>query len=103
MTTITFERGGGHIGNLIHISVDLNSLPDDESQILQNLILTSNFFEIPENLAALSTVPDEFKYTITVEANRSSHTVHATDTTAPENLRPLIEELSKLAQAKSTE
>jgi Emfourin len=102
MTTITFERSGGQIGKPVHLDVDLSGLPDAESQGLQNLITMSDFFEIPENLASSSLAPDEFKYTITVEANRSHHTVHTSDTTAPENLRPLIEELSRLADTTPT-
>jgi len=102
MTTITFERTGGFGGQPVNLKIDLATLPDDQAQILQNLILTSNFFEIPENTtAAFSSARDEFKYNLTIEANRSRHTVHTTDTTAPDNLRPLIEELSKLAKAQS--
>ncbi len=102
MTKITFERSGGQISQPVNLDVDLSTLPDAESQGLQNLITMSDFFEIPENLTSSSTAPDEFKYTITVEANRSHHTVHTSDTTAPENLRPLIEELSRLANIKPT-
>jgi hypothetical protein len=104
MTTITFERTGGVMGRPVNLKVDLETLPDDQAQKLQNLLLTSDFFKIPENTpAAASSSPgrDEFHYHVTVEANRSHHTVHTTDASAPANLRPLIEELSRLAKVQS--
>jgi hypothetical protein len=106
MTTITFERTGGFMGKPVNLKIDLDTLPDDQAQKLQNLLLTSDFFEIPENTpaaasAARSPGRDEFNYHVTVEANRSRHTVHTTDATAPANLRPLIEELSRLAKVQS--
>jgi len=102
MTKITFERSGGQISQPVNLDVDLSTLPDAESQGLQNLITMSDFFEIPENLTSSSTAPDEFKYTITVEANRSHHTVHTSDTNANENLSRLNDELSSLANIKTT-
>jgi len=101
MTTITFERTGGHIGQPVNLKFDLDTLPNAQAKILQNLILTSNFFEVPEHTSTISPARDEFKYNVTVESGRSRHTVHTTDSTAPDNLRPLLEELSKLAKIQS--
>ena len=95
MTTIEFKRSGGVIGNAIHLNLDLGSLPEDEVQRLQRLLLESDFFEIPENIAGEIT-PDEFQYVITVDAGNTSHTVHVSDTTMPETLLPLVEELTML-------
>lgn len=95
MTTITFKRSGGLVGNDLDVKLDINTLPEDELQPMMNLITSANFFSIPENLAARST-PDEFQYTITVEAGHSKHTVRCTDTTMPEPLLPLVQELTRL-------
>ena len=95
MTTINFERSGGVAGNEIHLKLDLNSLPADEAQNLLKLISEADFFKIPENLVAKSTT-DEFRYTITVNAGQSSHTVHTSDTTMPKPLLPLVNELTML-------
>lgn len=95
MTTIKFQRSGGVVGNEIHLDLDLNTLPDDEAQHLIRLISDADFFKIPENLGAQATT-DEFQYVITVQAGKSNHTVHVTDTTMPLNLIPLVKELTIL-------
>ena len=97
MTKIFFKQTGGALGREVDTDLDLNQLPADESQELQRLILDSNFFNIPQNLIQTAK-PDEYEYTITVEAGNSSHTVQTSDSTAPEQLRPLLEKLSGLAK-----
>jgi len=81
---------------------DLGSIPASISQRLDNLLNESNFFEIPvvNNLRA---GPDEYEYTITVVAGNALHTVHASDTSMPKHLRPLVEELTELARATQTD
>lgn len=93
MTTINFHRSGGVIGNEIQYEVDLNEIPADEAQHLTRMVMEADFFKIPENLAGKATT-DEFKYTVTVEAGQTSHTVHVTDTTMPKDLLPLVKELT---------
>lgn len=95
MTTITFERSGGVVGNDLHLDLDLNSLPEDEAQHLMKLIDEADFFSIPENTAEQFT-PDEFKYMIAVNADQGSHTVHTSDSSIPKNLLPLAKELTML-------
>src|SRR5512140_779694 len=93
MTTINFNRSGGVVGNAIQVDVNLSELPADEAQHLTRLLMEADFFHIPENLAGQAT-PDEFQYTITVDAGQSKHTVHVTDTTMPKNLASLVNELT---------
>jgi len=100
MTTISFKRTGGVMGHEIAVDFDLNEMPANISQRLHNLITEANFFAIPVVNEALSR-PDEFEYTVTIDAGNSMHTVRTTDTSMPESLRPLIEGLSELA--KTTE
>ena len=97
MTTINFKRTGGFLGRETETDIDLNEMPDDEAQELQRLILETNFFNIPQNLIQPSQ-HDEYEYIVTVDAGNSHHTVHTSDTSAPESLRPLLEKLSKLAR-----
>src|SRR5688572_29385934 len=93
-TKITFDRSGGAIGRQIHLHVDVDQLPGNEAENLLQLLGEADFFEIPEDLAGHKT-PDEFEYTITVEAGQSAkHTVHASDTTMPRSLVPLVQELT---------
>ncbi len=61
------------------------------------MILETNFFNIPQNLIEPSR-NDEYEYTITVDAGNSHHTVHTSNSSAPESLRPLLEKLSAIAK-----
>ncbi|MGE5464570.1 MAG: protealysin inhibitor emfourin [Syntrophothermus sp.] len=97
MTKINFKRTGGFLGRELDSDIDLNEMPDDDSQELQRMILDTNFFNIPQNLIAPAT-PDEYEYTVTVDAGNSHHTIHTSDSNAPDSLRPLLEKLSKLAK-----
>ena len=93
MTEIDFERTGGLLGNNLNLHLDLDKMPQEEAQTLQQLIMDSGFYNIPENLGGSST-PDEFQYVITVRAGQSEHTVRASNTTMPKALSPLVAALS---------
>ncbi|HZJ22439.1 MAG TPA: protealysin inhibitor emfourin [Anaerolineales bacterium] len=95
MTTINFERSGGTMGKDLHLELDLNTLPEDESQHLLRLISEADFFNIPEQPTEQYTA-DEFRYTISVNAGRANHTIHTSDSTMPKNLLPLAKELTML-------
>ena len=86
------------MGQEMAADFNLSEMPDDISQHLHNLITASNFFDTPALNEAFSR-PDEFEYTVTVEAANSMHTVRATDSSMSEALRPLIEDLTELAKA----
>lgn len=101
MTMINFKREGGALGKEMAFDLDLASIPGPAAQRLQGLLTESNFFDIPI-VNDLRSVPDEYEYTITVVAGNSLHTVHVSDTSMPNSLRPLIEELTRLAQATSS-
>ena len=95
MTTISFKRAGGFVGKGIRIQLALDQLPSEDSSALLRLIEQAEFFNIPENLIVKFN-PDEYQYTITVDAGVICHTVRTNDTTMPASLRPLVEELSSL-------
>jgi hypothetical protein len=98
MTMINFKRTGGSTGQEVEMSFDLSSMPGTVAQRLHGLLTESNFFDVPivNNLA---TGPDEHEYVITVVAGNSIHTVHVSDTSMPQSLRPLVEELTQLTEA----
>jgi hypothetical protein len=98
MTTISFKRTGGVMGREMAIDFNLNEMPDDTAQRLHNLILDSKFFKTPVQNAVMAR-PDELEYTITIDRANVIHTVRTTDTSMPDSLRPLIEELTQLAKA----
>ena len=97
MTRINFKRTGGMLGREVESDIDLNEMPVEESQELERLLNETNFFSIPQNLIE-QTTPDEYEYTVTVEAGNTHHTIHTSDSTAPDSLRPLLEKLSTLAK-----
>jgi hypothetical protein len=43
-------------------------------------------------------MPDAFTYTITIDKAARHHSVRVSDATAPDDLRPLLEELNKQAR-----
>jgi len=95
MTTITFKRSGGFVGTGMRFQLDLSQLPGNNVQVLIRLIEQARFFNLPENLIVKFN-PDEYQYTITVDAGVIYHTVRTNDTTMPVSLRPLVDELSLL-------
>jgi len=101
MMIITFIRTGGIVGEEIDMRLDLNSLSIGESQQLLQLMEEADFFNLPGNMTSPDATPDEFSYNISVDGDGGMrHTVHTNDSTMPTSLRPLIEELSRLAFAK---
>jgi len=95
MTTITFKRSGGFVGKGMRFALRLDELPTHDARALMRLIEDAAFFNLPENLIVRFN-PDEYQYTISVEAGALCHTVRTNDTTMPASLRPLVEELSAL-------
>ncbi|MGB8982159.1 MAG: protealysin inhibitor emfourin [Anaerolineales bacterium] len=95
MTTISFKRSGGFIGQGMRLQLDLSRLPSNDARAITRLIEQAEFFNIPENLIVKFN-PEEYQYTITVDMGMVSHTVRTNDTTMPASLRPLVDELSSL-------
>jgi len=95
MTTISFKRCGGFVGRGMRLQLRLEELPAQDARALRRLIEEAKFFSIPENLIVKFN-PDEYQYTITVDAGPVCHTVRTNDTTMPASLRPLVDELSSL-------
>ena len=98
MTMINFRRTGGVVGRELSVELDLSSIPGLAAQRLQGLLAEANFFEIPD-VGNLLSRPDEYEYVITVVAGNSIRTIHVTDSSMPEVLRSLVDELTQLAQA----
>ncbi len=95
MTTVTFKRSGGFVGQGMRFQLDLNQLPINDARSIVRLIEQAEFFNLPENLI-IKFNPDEYQYMITVDVGIMNHTVRTNDTTMPASLRPLVDELSSL-------
>lgn len=97
MTKILFERTGGFMGRKVSVTIDMDDLPDDQEEMLEDLLDEADFFKLPSDLTTPA-MPDAFTYSITVSSDRGQHSVRCGDSTAPDNLRPLLEELSRQAR-----
>ena len=99
MTKIDFERSGGFMGRKVSLSLNLDDLPTDQARTLSLLLDKADFFNLSDN-PARPPMPDAFQYTITVTTDTRRHIIHTTDMTAPEQLRPLLLDLSARARAR---
>ena len=97
MTKIFFERSGGFMGRTVSATLDLDDLPDDQAKTLEEMLNKADFFELPADLTR-PPMPDAFTYTITVDKGTRQHSVRVSDATAPDTVRPLLEELNKQAR-----
>ena len=99
MTKIFFERTGGFMGRKVSLTLDLDDLSAEQVELLDEMLDDADFFELPPDLTK-PTIPDAFTYNITVSSEKGQHSVRVGDATAPEDLRPLLEELSKRARMR---
>ena len=97
---ITFERTGGFMGRKISLSLNVDELSPEHSATLRRLVDESGFFGLEVSLKKTSPL-DEFHYAITVTTKTVQHTVRTGDSSIPETLRPLVNEL--LAHARRRE
>ena len=97
MTKILFERTGGFMGRKVSATIDLDDLPDEQADLLDDLLDEADFFELPADLTRPA-MPDAFTYNITISSDKGQHSVRVSDTTVPDDLLPLLEELSKQAR-----
>ena len=88
------------MGRELTMDFDLNNMPASEAQRMHNMLNEAKFFDVPI-VNDLRTSPDEYEYVITVVAGNSIHTVHVSDTSMPQSIRPLVEELTELAIERS--
>jgi hypothetical protein len=97
MTKIFFERTGGFMGRKVSLAIDMADLPEDQANLLDDLVNDADFFQLPADLTQPA-MPDAFTYNITISSEERQHSVRVSDTTAPDDLRPLLEELSRQAR-----
>lgn len=97
---IKYERTGGFAGIRIAADIKPKDLSEEQAQTLMDLLDDLDFPELPEYLSKESSMPDQFTYTITVEANEWKHTVVTGDESAPEKMQELLQMLNRIARKK---
>jgi hypothetical protein len=98
MMHITVERSGGIMGRTVSLHLDLDEMPADQAETLKRLVDDSDFFYLSDAPKTTSRL-DEFNYAITITNKTIRHTMRISDSSAPETLRPLLQELSKYFKA----
>jgi hypothetical protein len=99
---IRYERTGGFTGIRFSADFQPQELPDEQARTLMDLLDEMDFDELPENLTGLSTHPDQFTYTITVESIQGEHTIVVGDASASEEMQDLLRLLDRIARRKGT-
>lgn len=100
---IYFERSGGFVGRSVSAVVDTNQIPPEQALSLLNKVEDASFFDLPESPGvALEGYQgaDHLCYKVTVEVAGVQHTVETSEINAPQELQPLLQELSQLARAE---
>ena len=98
---IKFERIGGFAGMRIATEIEKNDLSKEQSQALLDILDALDFPALPEHMMSDSSMPDEFTYVITVEADDWKHTVVTGDSSAPEKMQELLQMLNRIARKRS--
>ena len=83
------------------MSFDVNTdmLLPEESEELNQLVDSADFFELPAEILSQESGVDQFQYRLTVETEEKQHTVEVGDTAVPENLWPIIDKLRTLSRS----
>ncbi len=92
---VLFERSGGFAGSRLRLSLDVDSLPNEEASRLKSLLERSKFFKLPGKLVSPAGQPDRFTYRLTVESDQGTHSLEAAESAVPGEMRPLFEWLTR--------
>ncbi len=93
---IDFVRSGGFAGLRLARTFDTAQLPDAQAKRIEGLVEEAAFFQLPEPEQAQAVIPDSFQYRLTVSSGAQTRQIEATDSTLPEQLRPLVNYLVSL-------
>ena len=96
---IYFKRTGGYANIPVSTAVDTASLTEEEAENLEHMVDHTRFFELPERLKN-GKGADHMEYTLTVVTEEQQHTVQMTDASAPDDMRPLLRSLTRLARRR---
>jgi len=96
---IDFKMTGGIIGIEKSITIDTNSISQQEADRVKDLIINSDFFNSPSDPPPKSGSADYFDYNITVQAdNKITHSISTNDITMSHKFVPLIDYLRQKAK-----
>lgn len=91
------------MGRKTSLALNLNEMPALQAGTLKRLLEESNFLTLDEVPISTTTESrDDYHHRITVETETIQHTVRVTDASMPGTLRPLVDELARLARLQGT-
>ncbi|MFQ5422197.1 MAG: protealysin inhibitor emfourin [Anaerolineae bacterium] len=97
---IFFERTGGFMGIRLASQMDTTAMPQKEAIELQQLVMTAaNYFEKLEIKKEPASTVDTFQYRLVVEDGEEQKEYEVTEETAPNEIRPLLRQLTVLARS----
>ena len=97
---IDFERSGGFTGASSRVIISSRELDSGEAEALKELIDRSGFFEALAFGGEFLSMPDQFRYQITIEQRGKKRTLELSDGNMPDLIRPLINYLVRSARKK---
>jgi len=92
---VDIERSGGFAGMSRIQSFSTDDMPADDAKKLGELVDTSGFYELPSVIHSDEPVPDAFRYKITVDGERGTHTVEVDEGAVPPRLQPVLNWLKR--------
>ena len=93
---IVFKQTGGFAGLQKVVELDCDEIPDQEAAHIKTLISRASFFDIEQ--PSVNAMPDQENYTLSVESNDGSRTMHLSKSNVPDTLQPLVGFLVKRAK-----
>jgi hypothetical protein len=97
---LRFRRTGGFGGNLPPLTLDAADLSRSEVTDLERLLAHADLSAVREAPPVRRDSPDAFQYDLDVEIAGRPHRLSVTDRTVPPSLRPLLTQLTRLAQER---
>ncbi len=100
MMKIVFERSGGLAGINDRVELDSSTMPPEEVKRAQDLIASSNFFDLPsKSLPPKRGSADYIHYKIMLQNDEREHKIDTNDITMPPELEPFINFLEEKIQS----
>ncbi|MEK4538148.1 protealysin inhibitor emfourin [Peribacillus sp. FSL K6-1552] len=96
---IQFSCIGGFANLDLNFQIDTNELPKGKNEELQNLMKTADLSNphLSKMVGAKAQGADAFSYQLDIVNEKKKQSFSFTDTTAPEEVRPLLNYLRNLA------
>ena len=89
---VVIERSGGFAGISRAQTLSTDDMPAEDAQKLRDLVDASCFYELPSVIHSDKPTPDAFRYKITVDSERGTHTVEVDEgALVPARLHPLLD------------